>query len=152
MEHFKPEAGDSKHNPGSSTSLTMSEIDSRIQNIKLSVELEENEVQVNKILVQNLQRKVDNLEKQVLGYMACPKEPEETEKEELFDGTFAAIQFFDKFEKIFNQLMELEENLCKTTAGLDENQLKVKEWLLKFDRHATKYKSFKSPVNGKEDF
>lgn len=156
MKSLKSEAGDHKE------SYSLEEIDNKLRIIKLNVELEENEVKVNRIYVDNLQKKVSSLEKQI----KCDLKLEEAIDQSIKDMNESQINskdssesinhqsrlFWEKFERIFNQAMTLDEKLDKSKAIRERNQLKVLRWINKIDQHAKKYKTFKSPVNNKEDF
>jgi len=135
-------------------SINLDKINSQLIEIKLSVKHEEKEVLLNKITMKNLERKVGFLEQQLLinqdfDICASTKKPKQSEmevirKEDINCNESQTDVFYDKFGKSFDRLMKLEEKISRSSADIDRNQLKVKEWIHKLNKYPTRFKSFKS--------
>ena len=137
-------------------SFNLDKIKSQLNELKLSVKYEEKEVLLNKIVMENLERKVEFLEDElhknheiasstsIKNKRKIENEVTQIRKENVNSNESQTDTFYDKLGKNFNQLMKFEEKLSNTSADIDKNQLKVKEWIHKLNKYPTRFKSFKS--------
>lgn len=141
--------------------LTRKEIDGKIKSLKELVDLEENDVLISKIHVKNIQKKIENFEKEVqkTAHMPDYYERDRTRPQSaaIRSPDMKSLYRFDpvmkKFLKIDNDQLQMEEDQSYYNMRIEASHRKVMEWLSKMDQSRQIDPADNTlTVNGSEDY